>query len=236
MVKLIISVCILFAANFSTAKETLFDLPEIEENIEEKVDELFKQGNYKESFEIHLSLAKLGYKYSQYMVSLQYFYGLGVEKNSLQAYGWANLARRSKSKEVNDFYNMVKSSISEQDLLLSENIKAELSKKYSELVIAKRLQRMIKNTIPKCTGSRLRGACSGFIQHMCIDNGSQESYNKCLREVNLRDPKVIRGLKEALAKTNQYIEFKLQTEGSVIIKESAEQDRTENQHKTENQQ
>lgn len=222
--RLLIFVCILFLTSFSMAKETLFDLPELDENIEEKVDNLFKKGKYKESFEIHLSLAKLGYKYSQYMVSLQYFYGLGIEKNSLQAYGWANLARRSKSKEVDDFYNMIKSNIPEKDLLLSENIKAELSKQYSELVIAKRLQRMIKNTIPKCTGSRIRGICSGFIRHVCIENGSQESYNNCLREVNLRNPKVIRGLREALAKTNEYIELKLQTEGTVTIKETAEQD------------
>lgn len=232
MIKLILSICILLITNLSVAKETLFDLPKIEENAEIKADELFEKEQFEKSFKLYLSLAKIGDKYAQYMVSLQYFHGLGIEKDTLKAYGWANLAKRSKTKEMKDYYYHVKSSIGESDSLRAETIKAELSEQYSDLVIAMRLKRMIRNTIPKCGGSRIRGNCS-FIRHYCVDNGSQQSYDKCLREVALRDPKVIRNLKHDLAKTDEYIEFKLQTGGSVTVKElgSQEQDKGQTEEK-----
>ena len=232
MIKLIISICIVVISNLAVAKETLFDLPKIEENAEIEAEELFKEGKYKESLEIYLSLAKIGDKYSQYMVSLQFFNGLGIKKDKLKAYGWANLARRVKSKEIRDYYHQVKSTIAKDELVKAETIKAELSEKYSDLVIAMRLKRMIRNTIPKCGGSRIRGNCS-FVKHYCFNNGSQKSYDKCLREVALRDPKVIRKLKHDLAKTDEYIELKLQAGGSVTVKEleSPEKDKGETKEK-----
>ena len=218
MTKTLIILMILSFSWVADSRETLFDLPEIEENAEAKADKLFDDGKYQESFQTYLPLAKLGDKYSQYMVSVQYLNGLGIEKDSLQAYGWANLARRSKTKEIKDYYEQLKSTISPEDEEEAEKIKLELSEKYNDLAIAMKLKRMIRNTIPKCTGSRIRGNCS-FIKHFCVDSGSQKSYENCLREVNLRDPKVIRGLKQDLAKTDAYIEQKLLKGGTVTVEE-----------------
>jgi hypothetical protein len=91
---------------------------------------------------------------------------------------------------------------------------------------------MIRNTIPECGGSRIRGNCS-FIKHYCVDGGSQQSYENCLREVSLRDPKVIRALKQDLAKTDTYIENKLLTGGSVTVEEvnSSEEEPSETEEK-----
>ena len=230
--KVLISIGLMFVINVSVAKQTLFDLPRVEEDAEIKADEFFEQGSYERAFELYLSLAKYGDKYSQYMVSLQYLNGMGVEKDIIQAYGWASLARRSPSPEVKEFYQQVQQTIVEKDKEKAEQVKIELSEEYSDLAIAMKLKRMIKNTIPECTGSRIRGNCS-FIRHYCIDGGSQQSLDKCIREVKLRDPKVIRALKHDLARTNKYIEHKLSTAGSVTSKEveAPEQETTETEEK-----
>lgn len=230
--KVLIIVSLILFVTISAAKETLFDLPKVEKGAENKADESFGQGNYQAAFEQYLSLAKYGDKYSQYMVSLQFLNGLGVEKDILQAYGWASLAKRSQSPEVKTFYLQVQQAIPDAEKQQAEKVRIELSEQYSDLAIAMNLKKMIRNTIPECTGSRISGNCS-FIQHYCVDSGSQKSLDKCFREVSLRDPKVIRALKKDLARTNKFIEHKLATGGSVISTEveSPEQEQPETEEK-----
>lgn len=228
----LVLVSLILFTTITSANETLFNLPRVEKDAEQKADEYFEQGNYKAAFNQYLSLAKYGDKYSQYMVSFHYLNGLGVEKDALQAYGWASLARRSQSDEIKSFYQQVEQVIPDNDKQKAETIKVELSEKYSDLAIAMNLKKRIRNTIPECTGSRIRGNCS-FIQHYCVDNGSQKSLEKCWREVSLRDPKVIRALKQDLARTNRFIDHKLATGGSVISTEveSPEQEQPETEEK-----
>lgn len=218
MKKFIIIGLMLAFSGLLYGKDTLFDLPKIEENAEEKADELFAQGHYQESFDAYLSLAKLGDKYSQYMVSVQYLNGLGVGKDHLQAYGWANLARRSKAEEIQKYYQQVKSKIGAGEQESAEKIKLQHYEKYNDLAIAMKLKRMIRNTIPKCTGSRIRGNCN-FLKIYCVENGFKQSYESCFREQQLRDWKVVRGLRQDLAKTKAYIENKLLKDGTVTVEE-----------------
>lgn len=232
MKRLLVIGLMLVFSSLAYAKDTLFDLPKIEKNAEEKADQLFDDGRYQESFDVYLSLAKLGDKYSQYMVSLQYLNGLGTEQDTLLAYGWANLARRSKTEEIKEYYAELKSQLDPEIKKEAEKIKLQLSEKYNDLAIAVKLKKMIRNTIPECVGSRIRGNCS-FVKHYCVDSGSQQSYENCLREVSLRDPKVIRALRQDLAKTKAYIEHKLLKGGTVTIEEvdSSNQDKSETEEK-----
>ncbi|GAA0205562.1 hypothetical protein GCM10009123_11290 [Kangiella japonica] len=230
--KVLIIVSLILFPTITSAKETLFDLHRVEEGAEKKADEYFEQGNYQAAFEQYLSLAKYGDKYSQYMVSFHYLNGLGVKKDILQAYGWAGLARRSPSLEIKRFYQQVQEAVPDAEKHQAEKVKIDLSEQYSDLAIAMNLKKMIRNTIPECTGSRIRGNC-GFIQHYCVDSGNQKSLDECLRKVSLTNPNVIRALKQDLARTNRFIEQKLATGGSVISTEveSPEQEQPETEEK-----
>ncbi|MBV34758.1 MAG: hypothetical protein CMP47_04790 [Rickettsiales bacterium] len=230
--KMSVLIILILFTTITSAKETLFDLPKVEEGAEKKADEYFEQGDFQAAFKQYLSLAKYGDKYSQYMVSFHYLNGLGVEKDIHQAYGWASLARRSPSPEIKRFYQEVEQAVPDAETQQAEKVKIELYEQYSDLAIAMNLKKMIRNTLPECTGSRIRGNC-GFVRQYCIDSGSQKSLDECLRNVSLTNPNVIRALKQDLARTNRFIEHKLATGGSVISTEveSPEQEQPETEEK-----
>ncbi len=112
---------------------------------QQKADALFEKEDYDRAMIIYRKdLAPLGDKYAQYMTGHMYYWGLGVEKDSVTAYAWYRLAAERSEESFVKTRDALASLLSEEQRRESDPIYLKLRKKISDLALVTDL---IKNDI-----------------------------------------------------------------------------------------
>lgn len=196
--------------------DTVIDLELPSKEVAKEADSLFKKAEYEAAIPLYFSLAEIGDKYSQYKLAIIYQNGLGVSEDIRKAYGWAYLARENKNPELMEYYQSVAAQIIEADLEKAEFVKEELYGRYSNLRLARKFRNMVKKSIPKCSGSRIRGNCT-TVKVYCVSESSESTKEKCRKQALLRKPYALRELKQKLLLVNQYLEDELQRKTKITV-------------------
>lgn len=129
--------------------------------IQQKVEELFDEGEYKRALFIYENeLAPLGDKYAQYMVGYIYLTGAGVQEDPALASAWYRLAAERRNPNFVAIRDQLMASLSDFDRGRSDALYAEILKKYSDAVIILELVRDDLDSMAARTGSRLSGGAA----------------------------------------------------------------------------
>jgi len=124
--------------------------------IQERVDELFEEGEYKRALFIYRNeLAPIGDKYAQYMIGYMYLTGTGVQEDPLLASAWYRLAAERSYKEFLNERDQILSLFSDVDLVRSDVLYLELRRQYSDVVLLLGAIQDDLDAMAKQTGSRL---------------------------------------------------------------------------------
>lgn len=196
-------------------------LPSKEKILE--ADTLLKEKNYAMAFPLVLELAKKGDVFSQYTVSVMFHKGLGTPENIRKAYAWAFLSSRYKNKHFVDNFNQIKNSLPEQQLDEAEQERQLIFSEYNNVRIGQKIKQKMKMSLPKCTGSRIRGssiACvpSGITCSISSGRSATKDFGKeCLLEAAKRNPTYITSIRNNLNVMNKYIEEEKKRLGKVIV-------------------
>ena len=193
-----------------------------------EADALFDKKHYLDAFSLYKKIASNGDKYSQYAISDMYFKGLGVEKNIVIAYAWAFVASENNDTDYVNHYQKLKSQLPQELEQQAETKKREVLSTFGNLAIAYDIKKWVYRSLPKCTGSRIRGstvACT-----FSYANCSVLDYDKarrifvvtegdygihCLKSLGYVETDYVSHLKKQLNTVNKYIQ---QFEGKVTVK------------------
>ncbi len=89
----------------------------------------YTAGNYESAFQILSDTASKGMKESQYLLSLMFMKGEGVDKSILIGLGWLGVAIESGNKEWNKTFNTVYESMSNaQRAMIDDKVKDYVAK------------------------------------------------------------------------------------------------------------
>ncbi len=124
--------------------------------IQQKVDELFQQGEYERALFIYQhELAPLGDKYAQYMIGFMYLTGAGVTEDPVTASAWYRLAAERENREFAAVRDEVLERLGADARAKSDEIYVQLRKQYSDIAILTRQIRKDDEDLTLMTGSRL---------------------------------------------------------------------------------
>ena len=149
--------CVSVTGFAQRSSELSADLPDSRTlAVQDKVDRLFNAGSYERAFFIYRNeLAPLGDKYAQYMVGYMYQIGLGVEKDSVSAAAWYQLAAERDTREFVIVRDRFLHTMDQDDADRSRVVYRELRTRYCDLAV---LLSSIKRNLHELqvrTGSRL---------------------------------------------------------------------------------
>ena len=125
-----------------------------------KAEQAYNAGNYKDAFWYYRKeLAPIGDKYAQYMVGYMLEHGLGVERNSVAAAAWFELAAERGHDPLGETHRRVQQSLSDRQQASVEVTLASLKDEYSDRSLLERLIRIDQKRLSEMTGSRT-GKCN----------------------------------------------------------------------------
>jgi len=154
--------------------------------IQERVEELFEQGEYKRAHFIYRNeLAPIGDKYAQYMVGYMYFTGTGVGEDPVLASAWYRLAAERSYKEFLNERDHILSLFSDVDLIRSDSLYLQLRREYSDVVLLLELVRDDIDMLEARTGSRLSGG-GGSVTIVDARSGSSISGDRLYADIRRR--------------------------------------------------
>lgn len=218
MLKAILLILLLTANHLSLAKSKSAYL--ITDEDITRAAQYFKKGLYAEAQAIYLNLASAGDKYAQYVLSVIELQGLVEKPDLIKAYAWAKVAKENSNEQLKKHFEKVSKLVvnpNDEKLL---KVSSDIYSKYSNIGVAQRYLRHLKNELPRCTGSRLRGNLSacGRTKVSCDPNviakGARES---CLEFVAKIRPENLKRMKNDIDKLQTYIKELKQRTGIVII-------------------
>ena len=215
---------LLLSAGVAFAKPTLFDLyvPTTEEL--QQADNDFNNKKYSQAYIQYHKFAKSGDKFAQYRLSFMLHKGLGIEKDPVQALAWAKLAIEDNTK-YHQHYDLLLQNAEPNELEKLNEVFHEYRNKYSNLALAVDLRSRIRNTLPRCTGSRIPGNMQACLDSMpsCSMSVSGTHFrdlgDDCKKQVLLRQPENLQALQSKLREVNSFIELEILRVGNVTVKE-----------------
>ncbi len=126
---------------------------------QEIADKHFLEGNYKEAEKRYKNLGRVGDKYAQYRLSRIYLDGLAGRKSLSEAYAWANLAAKNKHPGLVAFRDQIWESIPPAQRQSARKKADRFEGLYSDIAIARKVERASRQRLRSCTGSRLGTSC-----------------------------------------------------------------------------
>ena len=78
--------------------------------------EAYENENYDQALSEYQALAKLGHHEAQHNLAVMHFLGQGTEKNPVQAFAWAGLAKASKDTKLQALQDTIKNNLSAEQL------------------------------------------------------------------------------------------------------------------------
>jgi hypothetical protein len=154
--------------------------------IQERVEELFEQGEYQRAHFIYRNeLAPIGDKYAQYMVGYMYLTGTGVDEDPTLASAWYRLAAERSYKEFINERDQILRAFSEVDLIRSDNLYLQLRRQYSDVVLLLPLIEADIDSMKARTGSRLSGG-GGSVMIVDARSGSSISADQFFGQIRRR--------------------------------------------------
>lgn len=154
--------------------------------IQERVEELFEEGEYKRAHFIYRNeLAPIGDKYAQYMVGYMYLTGTGVQEDPVLASAWYRLAAERSYKEFLNERDQILSLFSDVDLVRSDTLYLELRRQYCDVVLLLDLIREDLDVVVEQTGSRL-AARGSPVMIVDLRSGSSMSADQYFGQLSKR--------------------------------------------------
>lgn len=154
--------------------------------IQERVEELFEEGEYKRAHFIYRNeLAPIGDKYAQYMVGFMYLTGTGVQEDPVLASAWYRLAAERSYKEFLNERDQILSLFSDVDLIRSDSLYLQLRREYSDVVLLLDLIKRDIDMLRARTGSRLSGG-GGSVTIVDARSGSSISGDRLYTDIRRR--------------------------------------------------
>ena len=223
MIKPLVMIVFLVASMAVTAKQSTPYL--IKDQDIAQAAKYFNEGQYSEAQAIYLGLASAGDKYAQYILSIIELQGLVGEPNVPKAYAWAKVAKEGNNGVLKAHFEKVSNLITDpnEDEVLS--VSSDIYSKYSNMAVAKRYLRHLRNEMPKCTGSRLRGnvtACRRIrvsCDPMTLTKSALES---CLEFVAKIQPENLKRMKHDFNLLKDYVTELEERTGNVTISDENE--------------
>jgi hypothetical protein len=163
-----------------------FDAPTL--RMQAKAEELYRAGHWERAYFIYVNeLVVVGDKYAQYMAGYMWLNGKGVPRDPVRASAWYRIAAERGSPEFVDVRDELLESMSEEQLLESDQHYIELRQKYSDLVVALRLLREEREALNEnTTGSRLSGGQSNTVTIFNPRTGIAMSRSEYTRRMQAR--------------------------------------------------
>jgi hypothetical protein len=152
-------------------------------SIQQKVDELFQQGEYERALFIYQhELAPLGDKYAQYMIGYMYLTGAGVAEDAVTASAWYRLAAERSNREFSAVRDDLLQRLDADGLAKSDEQYVELRKQYADIAILVRQIRKDDEDLQLMTGSRL-GDAGGSVTIVHPRTGATKTAHQWRREI-----------------------------------------------------
>lgn len=152
-------------------------------SIQQKVDELFQQGEYERALFIYQhELAPLGDKYAQYMIGYMYLTGAGVAEDAVTASAWYRLAAERGNREFSAVRDDLLQRLDADGLAKSDEQYVELRKQYADIAILVRQIRKDDEDLQLMTGSRL-GDAGGSVTIVHPRTGATKTAHQWRREI-----------------------------------------------------
>jgi hypothetical protein len=152
-------------------------------SIQQKVDELFQQGEYERALFIYQhELAPLGDKYAQYMIGYMYLTGAGVAEDAVTASAWYRLAAERGNREFSAVRDDLLQRLDADGLAKSDEQYVELRKQYADIAILVRQIRKDDEDLQLMTGSRL-GDTGGSVTIVHPRTGATKTAHQWRREI-----------------------------------------------------
>jgi hypothetical protein len=152
-------------------------------SIQQKVDELFQQGEYERALFIYQhELAPLGDKYAQYMIGFMYLTGAGVAEDAVTASAWYRLAAERGNREFSAVRDELLQRLGTDELAKSDELYVELRKQYSDIAILVRQIRNDDEDLRLMTGSRLSDT-GGSVTIVHPRSGATKTAHQWRREI-----------------------------------------------------
>ncbi len=126
---------------------------------QELADKLFDDGKYKAAEKHYKTLGRVGDKYAQYRLSVIYHQGLNSRRNLPEAYAWAHVAAMNNHQGLVEHRDQVWASIPAAQHTESKKKAERFESLYSDISIARRLERASRQRLNSCTGSRVGSTC-----------------------------------------------------------------------------
>ncbi|AOE50264.1 SEL1-like repeat protein [Kangiella sediminilitoris] len=226
MLKLILSIFIITLSASTLAQSKSIYI--IQKKDQELADEYFKKGNYEEARSLYFQLAGAGDKYAQYILSIMELQGLNGKPSLIKAYSWAKVAKENNSPQLVAHYKKLAALVpsNREDEFIEAS--SEIYEKYSNLGVAKKYLRYLRDDFPKCTGSLSRVSVSACERIRVVCNASAirpsmipdyAGNDRCLEFVAKIRPENLKRMKKDINQLQDYVEKQEQKKTSVIIKE-----------------
>ncbi|HSG98026.1 MAG TPA: hypothetical protein VLA11_08530 [Woeseiaceae bacterium] len=140
-----------------------FDAPTL--RMQAKAEDLYRTGHWERAYFIYVNeLAAIGDKYAQYMAGYMWLNGKGVPRDAVRASAWYRIAAERGSSEFIKVRDELLESMSQEQLLESDQHYVSLRQKYSDVVVALGLLRREREALNETsTGSRLAGNTSSTV-------------------------------------------------------------------------
>lgn len=133
---------------------------------QQRVHKDFNRHDFKKAFDGYSLLAMYNDKVAQYRLAFMYNHGLGVEKDLVKAYAWAQLSKESQPIDQDEYqevyvnlYKHISTQLDEPQRKQAELLATHYHSKYSFSAVAQRARNFIRKAKIKCRGSLL-GICS----------------------------------------------------------------------------
>lgn len=129
---------------------------------QERVEELYDQGEYKRAVLIYMEdLAPKGDKFAQYTIGYMYLNGQGVSQDRARALAWYRLAAERGAPLLVQVRDELFRQLGPEEIAESNRVFAELWQQMGDNTILLDLIRADISTLNARTGSRIPGAASG---------------------------------------------------------------------------
>ncbi len=99
--------------------------------------EAYENENYDQALSEYQALAKLGHHEAQHNLAVMHFLGQGTEKNPVQAFAWAGLAKASKDTKLQALQDTIKGNLSAEQLTEARQQAQTLQNQYGAEAIKK---------------------------------------------------------------------------------------------------
>ncbi len=168
----------------------------------------YQNSQFDKALDLYKKLAKSGDKHAQYMLSIIYYHGYGVDKDIIESFAWSKLSTETQVNAFENNYKFISQNIADNLKTTALSRYEEIYRNYNDLAVARRYRLIFNKELPMCTGSRIRGNC-GNVKASCNGIGNlslnAQSEERCKEYAKKLDPFYIARIKESSEQVREYI-------------------------------